>query len=614
MADNTIDTLDIQISSSTSKAVRSLENLSKKLVDVNNALQNVNTGGLRNYARDIGRISASINSLNGIKVSIPNLSGLTRQLSSFSSINFSALNGNSAALRNFSASLSSLSGLQSISIPKIDTKNINSIINAIKKLESVDPLKMQPVVNEIQRIATSMSLLNTVDFSQSQVISAINAIRRLASTDTSSFDTTALDRMAVSLGRFSTIPDVSRTFNSFISSLQRLANSGGSIGTVSSQLPLLSAEIVNTVNSISSAGAISDPINAFVQAISRLANAGNKTGQTASQLSLLSRETLNFFNVMSNAPRISENTIRMTQALAQLANAGGRVTSATNAITSSFSRLSQTTNSFGSVGRNLSLMIGRAGSTLNAFGNSTDNVTKKTGSFASQIANLYFKFFTLSRIIKTLWKSVTSASDYVETLNYFNSAFEQVTDDLDLSGWKEAGYESAEEYYNSFQKRSKELTKKLTGFEVSDSGDLTRTKTASLGLDPNLTMNYQATYAQMTSSMGATADTATKLSQALTEIGADLASVKNMDFEDVWKDMSSGITGMSRALDKYGINIRVANLQQELYNLGIDTTVSKLSQSDKAILRTITILNSTKYAWGDLASTIDDGYELSFVA
>lgn len=69
--------------------------------------------------------------------------------------------------------------------------------------------------------------------------------------------------------------------------------------------------------------------------------------------------------------------------------------------------------------------------------------------------------------------------------------------------------------------------------------------------------------------------------------------------------MASGIAGMSRALDKYGINIRVANLQQELYNLGIDATVSSLSQSDKAILRTITILNSSKYAWGDLANTIN---------
>lgn len=87
-------------------------------------------------------------------------------------------------------------------------------------------------------------------------------------------------------------------------------------------------------------------------------------------------------------------------------------------------------------------------------------------------------------------------------MNYFNSAFDQVTDGLDISKWQNAGVKSAEEYVGSFEKRAKELTKKMTGFEVSDAGDLTRTKGASLGLDPNQTMNYQATYAQMASSWG----------------------------------------------------------------------------------------------------------------
>ena len=69
--------------------------------------------------------------------------------------------------------------------------------------------------------------------------------------------------------------------------------------------------------------------------------------------------------------------------------------------------------------------------------------------------------------------------------------------------------------------------------------------------------------------------------------------------------MSSGLTGMSRALDKYGVNIRNANMQQELARLGIDANVSSMTQADKTILRTIILLNSSKYAWGDLASTIN---------
>ena len=64
MADNTIDTLDIQINSSTRNATKALSNLAKKLKDVDTALGNVNTGGLRNYAREIGRVSAALQTLN----------------------------------------------------------------------------------------------------------------------------------------------------------------------------------------------------------------------------------------------------------------------------------------------------------------------------------------------------------------------------------------------------------------------------------------------------------------------------------------------------------------------------------------------------------------------
>ncbi|MER8322253.1 hypothetical protein ABS243_18935, partial [Acinetobacter baumannii] len=62
---------------------------------------------------------------------------------------------------------------------------------------------------------------------------------------------------------------------------------------------------------------------------------------------------------------------------------------------------------------------------------------------------------------------------------------------------------------------------------------------------------------------------------------------------------------MSRAVDKYGVNIRVANLQQYASNLGLQTAVSKMDQASKAMLRTIVILDSTRYAWADMANTIN---------
>lgn len=527
MADNTIDTLDIQISSSTEKAVRALTNLSNKLTEVNSALSGVNTNGLRSCVRELG------------------------------------------------------------------------------KLKELDIGKMTSIADGIGKFSNSIKTMGGVDYKGSGLNAVINSINRLSQVDVSGFDSGKLGEIIHQLSNLAEIPDVSTSVNRFVNSMARLANSGEYIANVSAELPGLGRNLKSIVESFTSVGDISEPVNRLVQSIAQLASSGNKIGQTSSQLGTLAKEVLSFFDVMKTAPKISENTVRMTEALAHLATASGKINKVTNSLTNSFSRLSNATNGLGNAGRKLSSMIGSASSALANFGNTANVTTRKTGSLTSQLAGLYAKFFTVTRGIKALWNSVKSASNYVETLNYFNSAFDQVTDGLDISKWQNAGVKSAEEYVGSFEKRAKELTKKMTGFEVSDAGDLTRISGGSLGLNPNDTMNYQATYAQMASSMGATADASTKVSQALTEIGSDLASVKNLEFNDVWNDMASGITGMSRALDKYGINIRVANLQQELYNLGIDATVSSLSQSDKAILRTITILNSSKYAWADLASTIN---------
>ena len=527
MADNTIDTLDIQISSSTEKAVRALTNLSNKLTEVNSALSGVNTNGLRSCVKELG------------------------------------------------------------------------------KLKELDVGKMTSIANGIGKFSNSIKTMGGVDYKGSGLNAVINSINRLSQVDVSGFDSGKLGEIIHQLSNLSEIPDVSTSVNRFVNSMARLANSGEYISNVSAELPGLGSNLKLIAESFTSVGDISEPVNRFVQSIAQLASSGNKIGQTSSQLGTLAKEVLSFFDVMKTAPKISENTIRMTEALAKLANAGGKVNSATNSMANSFSRLSSASSGLSRIGGKISSVIRVASSSLSSFGNTAEKASKKAGNLTSQIASLYFKFFTLKRIITAVWKSISSASDYVETLNYFNSAFDQVTDGLDVSKWKEVGAKSAEEYIGSFEKRTKELTKKMTGFEISDAGDMTRISGGGLGLNPNDTMNYQATYAQMASSMGATADASTKVSQALTEIGADLASVKNLEFNDVWNDMASGITGMSRALDKYGINIRVANLQQELYNLGIDATVSSLSQSDKAILRTITILNSSKYAWADLASTIN---------
>ena len=244
-------------------------------------------------------------------------------------------------------------------------------------------------------------------------------------------------------------------------------------------------------------------------------------------------------------------------------------------------------------------------STMKNFQNSTKRAVTGLKSFARQALASMGIYLGIFGIVRGLKSAIKSAMNYVETLNYFNAAFGQVASKADLSSFEELGYESAEAYYKSFSERAKELTSKMTGFEISDTGKLSATGAASLGIDPSQLMNYQAMFAQMSSSMGVASETSLKLSQALTEIGADLASVRNMDFDKVWQDMASGLAGMSRTLDKYGVNIRNVNLQQKLNELGINANISALNQENKVMLRSIILLESTEYAYADLAKTIN---------
>ena len=510
-----------------------------------------------------------------------------------------------------------------IQIGSSTTQAVRSINNLVKKLDTLNAAIGNLDMSRLNNFSNSLKSLGSVNFKANGLNAAINAINRLGKSDFSQFDTGKLGEILTEMQKLDAIPDVSPSVSRFTTAIAKLAGTGQYIGNVSKELPNLATGLNNAAAKLGSMSEVSASTNAFITSLGKLASAGDKTGKTANQLSTLAQEVLKFFDVMKSAPDISSSTIRMTEAVAVLASSGSKVGRATSSVSSSLNNLSSVgskvssvmhgvANAFQAFASKTISLGGKAVSAIAGIGNASSETGEKIrklsnplSSLTNKLSALYAKGFLVKRALEVLSSPVESAVNYVETLNYFNSAFNQVAEGIDTDEWKKSGIKSAEAYANSFQERAKQLSQKLTGFEISDTGELTRTNTASLGLDPEKAMQYQATFAQMSSSMGDTSETALKLSNALTMIGSDLASVRNMDFEDVWEDMASGLTGMSRTMDKYGINIRNANMQQELYNLGINTSISNLSQADKTILRTIILLNNSKYAWGDLANTIN---------
>lgn len=567
MADNTIDTLDLQVRSSTAKAVRSLENLSRKLLNVNSSFKNLNTGGLRHYAREIGRVSASIKTLNGVRVSLPNLGGLTKQLTSISRVNFSALDGSGKSLKDFASGLLSISGLQNISVPKIDTKNINSVTKAIEKLGKVDSSNAQQTINSIQKVAHSMSVLNTVDFSGSKVIQGINAVKRLMEVKTDNFDTTTLDKIANSMKSFSDLPDVSSSTNRFVSSLQKLVNAGDKAKQVEVALPGLGKQLKSVIKTLSRVGDVSEPTNLFVQSIGRLASAGNKTSQTAGQLQTLAQETKKFFKVMENAPKISENTIRMTEALAQLASAGGKVNTATNSISSAFSKLSSGTLSLGNLVIKTASKIGSGIKTIIGWFQRLGN-----GSSGLKTAS-----FNLGALFKTAvgFKAIQGIIDFGRSAVNLGSQITEVENVVDVA------FGSMSDKAYQFASTAKE----------------------QFGLSELAAKQYSGTMMAMMKSSGVAQDAASKMSISLAGLAGDIASFYNIDTDTAFQKIRSGISGEIEPLRQLGINLSVANMEAYALSRGITTSYNAMSQAEKVALRYNYLMSATGDVQGDFART-----------
>jgi hypothetical protein len=271
---------------------------------------------------------------------------------------------------------------------------------------------------------------------------------------------------------------------------------------------------------------------------------------------------------------------------------------------------------------NLIKKLGVVSSSLSRVGGTTSTVssgmtrvaisaTRSTKSFkglSSAIGMFYAKYFLYIRAIKGLYKSIVSTADYIEAFNYFEVSFNKIAND-----WKrdfsKYGYNNAEEYAESFNKRAKESLSKLSGVQIDIDSDrkglLTETGMKNLGLNIQDITQYASQLASVTNSIGQTGEVSLATANAFTKLAGDISSLFNQDYSAVAKNLQSGLIGQSRALYKYGIDITNATLQTYAYNLGIEKNVSEMTQAEKMQLRMIAILNQSKVSWGDLANTIN---------
>lgn len=125
------------------------------------------------------------------------------------------------------------------------------------------------------------------------------------------------------------------------------------------------------------------------------------------------------------------------------------------------------------------------------------------------------------------------------------------------------------------------------------------------GLDPSNIMRYTSMFYQLASAVDTPTEAAEKMSKGLTQMTVDIASLFDMPIDNVMENLSSGMQGMSRAVRKYGMDIRNTTLEQTALSLGISRSVSEMSEADRQGLRYITMMRQAAVATGDFGKTIE---------
>lgn len=199
------------------------------------------------------------------------------------------------------------------------------------------------------------------------------------------------------------------------------------------------------------------------------------------------------------------------------------------------------------------------------YNNAVGKATNKTSAWEKAIKKLSF-VAVYRAAVKFLGNVINKASEYQEDLNLFTVSMG----------------EYAEEAYNYAQK-------------VSD----------VVGIDPAEWMRNQGVFNTIITGFGVAGDKAAYMSQNLTQLGYDLASFYNIDFESAMQKVQSGIAGELEPLRRLGYDLSVARLEQERLNLGIDKSVSSMTQAEKSQLRYYAMMTQVTQVQGDMARTLE---------
>lgn len=330
------------------------------------------------------------------------------------------------------------------------------------------------------------------------------------------------------------------------------------INRISSSL----SNLKDQTDSLKISASIGNQLAAINQAITNLPDTpGEKLRNLASGLQPLSElgrsNMTSFINQLKKLPEVIQelekaDIDKFTQQMKNLAAAMKPFADEMNKVSSGFSAFPS--------------RIQRLITSTEQYNGTVRRATTSTNAWNSALKAISFVAIYRAAA-KLLGIAIAKSSQYTEDLNLFTVSMGRY----------------AEEAYNYAQKVS----------EV-------------MGIDPAEWMRNQGVFNTIIAGFGVAGDKAAFMAKNLTQLGYDLASFYNIDFESAMQKVQSGISGELEPLRRLGYDLSVARLEQERLNLGIDKSVSSMTQAEKSQLRYYAMMTQVTQVQGDMARTLEN--------
>ena len=328
---------------------------------------------------------------------------------------------------------------------------------------------------------------------------------------------------------------------SALNTLKNAAKSGAGLGSVTSKLKALN-------KALEEIQVDTGKIASIVSAVNNLAGAQKASGliSTVNSLQKLGKVTQELEN--TDLTKFAAQMTRVADAIRPLALEMDKVSKGFQAFPIRIQRL---------IGSNAGLA-----SSNNALRKSYLSLDTILSSFTAKVG---VAVIAARRIGSVIGSWIRESNDYVENLNLFTVAMGEYA-------------EEAQAYAE----------------EVS----------GILGLDISDWMRNQGVFMTLATGFGVASDRAALMSKNLTQLGYDLSSFFNIPVEDAMQKLQSGISGELEPLRRLGYDLSQARLEAVALSLGIDQSVTSMTQAQKAQLRYYAIMTQVTTAQGDLARTL----------